>query len=314
MDSVLSRLVLHADDLGMNRAVTAGVLGGFRDGLLTSTSLLANAPDASAALEQWKTLLAEHAAGSLPSAARRKKLDDPLRPFDLGVHLNLTQGRPLSGLYPAELLDSEGRFPSIFTLFARLSRYGGRLQAAVLAELAAQVQMVCDCGLRPTHLNGHQYIEMLPVVREVMPELLSRFRLGVVRVACEPGLWRSTVLRGQVGHWPLAAVKHLFARRFRARMDRLKIMHPAAFFGTAHAGRVDLGLLRRFLISAGPNRLVEIALHPGEPPEGVSSEDQAAGWQDPLAGWRPNELRMLTSAELAGYLASTGWRLGRLSL
>jgi predicted glycoside hydrolase/deacetylase ChbG (UPF0249 family) len=312
MDSAPSRLVLHADDLGMSRAVTAGVLSGFRDGLLTSTSLLANAPDAAAALEQWKILLAEHAGGGLPSATRRKKLDDPLHPFDLGVHLNLTQGRPLCEGYPAELLDSKGRFPGVFALFARLSRQGGRFQAAILAELAAQVRVVCDRGLRPTHLNGHQYIEMLPVVREIVPELLSRFRLGVVRVAWEPGLWRSTVLRGQFGRWPLAAVKRLFAQRFRAQMDSLRAQHPAAFFGTAHAGCVDLGLLRRFLTSAGSNRLVEVALHPGEPAEGVAPEDRAAGWHDPLADCRPNELRMLTSAALAGYLESAGWRLGRL--
>jgi predicted glycoside hydrolase/deacetylase ChbG (UPF0249 family) len=211
------------------------------------------------------------------------------------------------------VLDSEGRFPSVFALFARLGHRGDRFQAAIRAELIAQAQMVCDQGLRPTHLNGHQYIEMLPVVREIVPELLNRFGITVVRVPCEPGLWRSTVLRGQFGRWPLAAVKHLFAQRFRTRMDALRVIHPAAFFGTAHAGCIDLGLLRRFLADARPNQLVEVALHPGETSEGVSPEDQAAGWHDPLADWRPNELRMLTSAELAEFLASAGWRLGRLS-
>ena len=40
------RLVLHADDFGMSRAVTDGILRGFQYGLLTSTSVLVNAPDA----------------------------------------------------------------------------------------------------------------------------------------------------------------------------------------------------------------------------------------------------------------------------
>ncbi len=297
----------------MDQAVTAGVLRGFRQGLLTSTSLLANAPDALGALEQWKALLAEHAAGRLPSAASRKQLDDPLRPFDLGVHLNLTQGRPLSGGYPAELLDSERRFLGIFALFARLQRSRGRFRAAILAELTAQVQVVCDHGLRPTHLNGHQYIEMLPAVSEVVAELLKGFDIRVVRLAWEPGLWRSTVLRGQFGRWPLAAVKHLFARRFRRRMDAIGVLHPAVFFGTAHASRVDLRLLGRFLANAGANRLVEVALHPGEVSAGAAPEDRAGGWHDPLAHWRPDELRMLVSAELPAYLESTAWRLGRLT-
>ena len=96
-------------------------------------------------------------------------------------------------------------------------------------------------------------------------------------------------------------------------MDGLGVRHPAVFFGTAHAGRIDLRLLGQFLAAAGANRLVEIALHPGEAAEGVAPGERAAGWLDPLAACRPNELRMLSSAELAAYLESAGWRLGRLA-
>jgi chitin disaccharide deacetylase len=328
------RLVLHADDLGMNRAVSEGILRGFREGLLTSTSLLANAPDADRALQRWKELTAEHFAGGLPSATVRIQLGDAGRPFDLGVHLNLTQGRPLTdSRYPTELLDVEGRFPGIFGLFARLQRYGTRFHAAVQAELEQQVQVVCDHGLRPTHLNGHQYIEMLPAVTQLLPRLLDRFGIQVVRVALEPSLWRTTVLRAQPWKWPMARLKRAFAGRFLARIDVLGVAHPDAFFGTIHAGSVDLPLLRQFLKKGVRNQLrrtiaggagipvcrstksgtVEVGLHPGEAAEGESAQDQTAGWHDPLAAARPNELRMLLSAELPTLLQSAGWRLGRLA-
>lgn len=308
-----ARLVLHADDLGMNRATGEGILRGFRHGLLTSASLLANAPDAGRALQQWKRLLEEHAAGGLPSAAARDRLDDADRPFDLGVHLNLTQGRPLCGSrYPAELLDPDGRFLGVFALFARLQRHGQRCRAAIRAELDQQVQVVYDHGLRPSHLSGHQYIEMIPTVTEVVVELLARFGIGVVRVARERSLLRSTVLCGRFWKWPLTCVKHVFAGRFRRRMDALGVAHPDVFFGTAYAGGVDLPVLRQFLASTRNDRLVEVGLHPGEASKGVSPEDRANGWYDPLASLRPNELRMLVSAELPAYLESAGWRLGRL--
>lgn len=346
MDSTPSRLVLHADDLGMNRAVTEGVLRGFREGLLTSTSLLANAPDAGRALQQWKALLAEHAAGKLPSAAARARLDDPDRSFDLGVHLNLTQGRPLLASYPGELLDSHNRFPGVSALFVRLWRYGGKFQAAIRAELERQIQLVCDQGMQPTHLNGHQYIEMLPGVAPIMPELLGRFGIKTIRVAWEGSLWRSTVLCGQFWKWPMARVKRAFAERFRARMDALGAAHPDMFFGTVHAGGIDLDLMRRFLTSGSvserqsvpcsgracprclpsdmagkPARysdarcpLVEIGLHPGETAEDESPQERANGWHDPLAALRPKELQMLCSAELAAFMQSVGWRLGRLAM
>jgi chitin disaccharide deacetylase len=338
-----SRLILHADDLGMNRAVNEGIRRGFRHGLLTSASLLANAPDAAWGLEQWKVLSEERAGGQLPSAGARRKLGDLDYPFDLGVHVNLTQGRPLLGSYPAELLDATGRFPGVLALFARLRRGGDRFRAPIRAELERQVQVVLDHGLRPTHLNGHQYIEMMPGVSAIVLEVMERFAIHVVRVAHEPALFRTTVLNGfHVWRWPLALVKRHFAGRFRAMIDARAIAHPEAFYGTAHAGGVDLRLLRLFLAggrnvsggadipvcpkcrvlsgrqeclphSGGTCGLVEIALHPGEAAAEASPAQEANGWHDPLAALRPGELQMLVSAELAAGLESAGWLLGRLA-
>jgi hypothetical protein len=154
-------------------------------------------------------------------------------------------------------------------------------------------------------------------------------------VAWEPSLWQSTVLSGRFWQWPLSRVKRVFAARFRARMDTLGIAHTDVFFGTVSAGRVDLRRLRRFLAAEKGVRnhlskrlgklggnvaqkvpdtfsVVEIGLHPGEKAEAMSPEDRANGWHDPLAALRPNELQMVSSAELPAFLGSVGWRFGRL--
>jgi predicted glycoside hydrolase/deacetylase ChbG (UPF0249 family) len=310
-----SRLALHADDFGMNRAVSNGILHGFRHGLLTSTSVLSNAPDAARALSQWKGLLVEQSNGRLPSADVRRRLGDPECPFDLGVHLNLTQGRPLGDRYPAELLDPEGRFPGIFSLFARLRQSGDKLREAIREEWRQQIQFLCDHGLRPTHLNGHQYVEMLPATSELVPGLMERFGIKAVRLALEPALLRNIALHGfQIAKWPLARVKHLFAATFRTLVDARRIAHPDAYYGTAHAGGVDLKLLQLFLASSQRHQFIEIGLHPGQSAEEPSPEDLANGWSDPLALARPKELEMLVSEELPRCLQSRGRSLGRLQL
>jgi chitin disaccharide deacetylase len=310
-----SRLALHADDFGMNRAVTDGTLQGFRQGLLTSTSVMANAPDASRALGEWKELLAEQSNGELPSRDVRRRLGDQECPFDLGIHLNLTQGRPLGDRYPTELLDSEGRFPGIFTLFARLLRSHGKFRNAIRDEWRQQIHVLCDHGLPPTHLNGHQYVEMLPAAVDIVPELMEEFGIKAVRVARELGLLRNTALhRLQIARWPLARVKRAFAERFRKFIDSRRIPHPDAFYGTAHAGGVDLKLLQLFLTSSRNDRFIEVGLHPGQPAAKTSPEDEKSGWSDPLADARPAELQMLVSEELPRCLESSNWRLGRLQL
>ena len=315
-DDLLSgrRIALHADDLGMNRGVTDGILQGFERGLLTSTSVLANGPDAARALECWRQLEARRAAGSLASAPRRGRLHDPPRPFDLGIHLNLTQGRPLTGSrYPAALVDADGRFPGIFGLFRRLRRCGDSAAAAIEEELTSQVQFMLDRGHRPGHLNGHQYIELLPVVDRIVISLLERFEIPVVRVARERSWRRSRTWPGiGTSQWLIGGLKRVFAGRFHRQVSASKVFFAEVFFGTMTAGTTTLETMRAFLAGVPDFQLAEIGMHPGGRSEMDIAAATAGGWHDPLADLRPRELEMVVSDELEELLAARGCRLGRL--
>lgn len=308
------RLILHADDFGMSPAVNRGILAGFSEGLLTSTSLLANAPGFTEAIEGWNELQARHAHGQLPSQRARESLGDPARPFDLGVHLNLTQGRPLTGgAFPKALLDHDGCFLSVFRLLPRLIGAGRRHRAAIRDELCVQIDRVLESGIAPTHLNGHQYVEMLPVVADIVPELLDTYRIGAVRVAWEPHLTRTTLLRRfQPAPWGLAQVKRLFAFDFLVRVRKSSVRHPDRYFGTAHAGRIDVALIGDFL-GAGSHGVTEIGIHPGTLPTAAELAATTPDWHDPLASDRPQELACLTSTGLVDLLASRHIELTRLA-
>jgi predicted glycoside hydrolase/deacetylase ChbG (UPF0249 family) len=305
------RVVLHADDLGLNLAVSEGIFQGLKEGLLTSASLLANAPHAAEALAGWKDLLHDQRAGQLPSAELRRRLDDPQQPFDLGIHLNLTQGRPLTAdRYPAELLDEAGRFPGPFALFGRLCGASTRFKAQLEVELCSQIEFMLDRGLKPTHLNGHQYVEMMPALAPVIPRIIEQYAIPAVRVPAERS-WLSSFLPGFRGvNAVLAMVKGFYAAKFLRTIDRQGIVHPDAFFGSSHAGCIDLPLIERFL--ARPQfSIAEIALHPGcDTTDGPCDLDDA--WHDPLAAARPKELEMLLSPQLGEFLVRRRLKLGRV--
>ena len=312
------RLMLHADDFGMNSAVNCGIVRGFTHGLLTGTSLLANAPGCDDAIRLWKSLDEDRQRGDLPSAETRCQLADPLAPFDLGVHLNLTQGRPLTGYaFPGELLDDRGNFIGIFGLFRRLNRKRHRYQPALQQELGCQIERLLDSGLSLRHLNGHQYIELIPSVAELIPGLARRYQLPIVRLARETGLWQSTVLpRRRWVAWLLAQVKRHFADQLALRLDRAGILHPQAFYGTAHAGLVTFEVLQQFLSEPLAGETVEIGMHPGTLPSPACCSPLPASqsaWEDPLAGTRVDELDLLQSHLLADWLNSRGVRLSRFS-
>jgi predicted glycoside hydrolase/deacetylase ChbG (UPF0249 family) len=178
-------------------------------------------------------------------------------------------------------------------------------------EAAAQIEFLKMRGVHPTHLNGHQYIELLPGLRDTLQGLMARYGIDRLRVARERALARTTLFgRLQAANWALAHVKRFYAVRLEREAQAWNVEFPDAFFGTSHAGRVDLPLVRQFLASGRRARLIEIGLHPAV--AGVTSNTPADGWSDPLATVRPRELEMLTSPQLVEVIRAHGMSLGRL--
>lgn len=312
-------VVMHADDFGFNGEITRGIIDGFDSGLLTSTALLANAPVAEEAVDAWKSLVRRQRGGRLASAAARRRLDDDGTVFDLGVHLNLTQGKPLTGrTFPPQLLDARGSFLPPGKLFIRLVGKRNEHRDALRAELSAQIEFLTARAITPTHLNGHQYVELMPVVSGLVAELARCYSIAIVRVPREPGHGATSLRPGLRGaNWLLSQIKQAFARRFAARIAAAGLRRPAAYFGSSHAGRIDPRICELFLRASSGQGLVEIALHPGfaaaEDSPDRRSADTRPEWNDPLAALRPAELAWLRSPDLVDLLLRHGFRLGRLS-
>ena len=307
-------LFLHADDFGMSRHVTAGIVDGFSNGILTSTSILANAPGFDDGVAQWKGLETIRASGRLRSEARARLGDSTEQPFDLGVHLNLTQGSPITTGFPKELLNQQGQFPGIGGMFRRVIQAKSRWQIAIQNELSAQIGRVVDSGLSPTHLNGHQYVEILPAVSELIPELLQRFQIPIVRVALEPCVSNSLRCTSRpLINAAMALVKRHFAKAFHKQARHLRLACPTCFCGTGHAGRVTADLMLRFVQAAQGQANLEIGLHPGQAPLPSDMPEMNGGWFDPLSDLRPIELQMLQNVATAERLSAAGCILGRLA-
>lgn len=315
-------LCLHADDFGMNPAVNAGILRSLETGLLTSTSVLANAPAADAALSAWSRLDLIRRSPGFPGRSLRHRVSDRCASFDLGVHFNLTQGRPLTAEFPEELLDRDGCFPGIFSLFAKLGRLPAQTVAgtparrtadAIARELRAQVEVVTAHGLVPTHFNGHQYIELIPVVGGIVIALAREYGIDTIRVAREPQIMRYALSRdaGPV-QAALGLVKRQYAQRFARAVATARLTSPAAYFGTLHAGKITTELLDAFLEAGRRYRSVEIGLHPAEVVRGTNGVAASPEWSDPLAEVRPRELDWLCAPTTADLIAASGYELGRL--
>lgn len=129
-------LIVHADDVGMTHAVNAATTQALESGLVSSASLMVPCP--------WFPEIADYAK-SHPDA-------------DFGLHLTLTSERVYYRWGPVaskskvpSLLDENGYFHHDWTAATHVD------PKEVELELRAQIDRAIAMGIRPTHLDSHQY-------------------------------------------------------------------------------------------------------------------------------------------------------------
>lgn len=140
------RVILNADDLGYDPAVSEGILRSMREGVVTSATLMVNTP------------FSEDAARAA-------------RGLSLGLHLNLARWAPLSRAFPRSLL-SEGAFHE---------PWASRLTAdTVASEVEAQLERLAALtGAPATHLDVHKHLHRLPQVLEGVARVAAPRKLPV---------------------------------------------------------------------------------------------------------------------------------------
>jgi predicted glycoside hydrolase/deacetylase ChbG (UPF0249 family) len=129
-------LIVHADDLGETHAVNAAAIKALQGGTINSASLMVPCP--------WFPEIADYAK-SHPDA-------------DFGLHLTLTSERVYYRWGPVASVD---RVPSLVDqngYFHHDWKEGEPIDAKeVEIELRAQIERALAMGVRPTHLDSHQY-------------------------------------------------------------------------------------------------------------------------------------------------------------
>src|SRR5882762_500961 len=129
-------LIVHADDVGATHSVNAATIQGLESGLVNSASLMVPCP--------WFPEIADYAK-SHPGA-------------DFGLHLTLTSERVYYRWGPVaskdkvpSLVDENGYFHHDWKPATRIN------PKEVDLELRAQIDRAYAMGIRPTHLDSHQY-------------------------------------------------------------------------------------------------------------------------------------------------------------
>lgn len=264
------RLIVNADDYGYFPCVSRGIRAAAAAGRLTATGVLAN----SAGLDAQ---LAELAAVDV----------------DVGVHLNLSFGRPLTAALAGRLAAWGGEFPAVGRMALEVLQRRVTLNE-VGDEWRAQIA-ACGHGRQLWFLNSHQHIHMLPPLFPLARELAAEFaipHLRLTRAEWLPGCGFAGLLRNL-----LLQGMHTVNNRRLPRPQPLLL-------GLAHSGRLQAAGLRQLFRRLKPGGQYELMCHPGYFDAAQIADPGLIAYHDWAA-----ELALLLGAEFRDLLTEHGIRL-----
>ena len=145
-------VTINGDDFGMNESCTKAILRALREGLITDTTMMANGSFFDEAVQM----------------AKEFGMTDRI-----GVHFNLTEGRPLTeGITKAPLFVKDGVFHRVFLQQPRELDTAER--KAVFDELCAQAERIRRAGITITHADSHHYLHTYQALAPIFAEAIQR--------------------------------------------------------------------------------------------------------------------------------------------
>lgn len=238
----MRQLAVTADDFGLYRDLDPGIIEVCEKGVVTHVSLVANGEN----VDEAAKFLKNHPRTSI------------------GIHLNITEGKPLS--HPADLkplLNQEGNFlgPGKHLKVGLILTGHCRLTRAIEQEYRVQIEKVLSLGVKISQINAHGHLHLHPFLFGTVMRLALEYQIPFVRVVEEwpsldllteaPKPWGKTVLLSVLtwkAKWRSRSVKGVALNRSRGAFD------------SGHLTQLEC--LSRIL-SHLPDGFTELFCHPG---------------------------------------------------
>lgn len=265
-------LALCADDFGLAPGISAGISRLARAERLTAVSCITNTP-------HWET--------SAPQLARWPAS------VDTGLHINFTEGRPLS----PRLAKLWPRLPSLPVLIVR-AHLGLLPRAELRSEVHAQLAAFrAATGVAPKFIDGHQHVHHLPLLRGIILDMVEHVQpLPAVR-----NTGRVLGPGSAVKRW---LIENTGGRALARELSQRVFLHNPALLGAYDFVDPNYRALMQGWLAALPRAGGMVFCHPGKTAAGDPP--------DTIAAARARELAYLGSDVFAQDLAAAKVTLGRV--
>lgn len=176
----LSRVIINADDFGLNEHCSKAIAQAFREGLITDTTMMATG---------------EFFDEAVVLAKEQGFIDK------IGIHLNLTEGEPLTeDIKSCPRFVTNGRFNKQYSRSKPLTTDE---KAAIYKELTAQVEKIQQAGIRITHADSHHHIHTGVFIVPIAVKVCKEHGINKMRLHRNLGQLSSIkrFIKNKFNHW-----------------------------------------------------------------------------------------------------------------
>lgn len=155
----MCKVIINADDFGLNCSCTKAICQAFEEGLITDTTMVANGEafdEALAAIEKY----------GLQSKA--------------GIHFNLTECKPITEeIQKSPSFVNDGAFHGKINRTKSLSK---EEESAVYKEFSAQIERLEAAGIKVTHADSHHHIHTCPFIAPIFFRVCKEHNITKIRL------------------------------------------------------------------------------------------------------------------------------------
>jgi predicted glycoside hydrolase/deacetylase ChbG (UPF0249 family) len=258
-------LIINADDLGLSEGANKAVLSACEEGFLKSASICVNGEKFEDALKNV-----------LPRCPG----------LDVGVHLNIVEGRALGGT--TSLTDGKGNFNKGF--FQVLLKSGDKnfLRDAE-GEFRNQIEG-CQKYIKIHHIDSHVHIHAIPAIFRMTVKLAREYHIPCIRTQYERAYFVPRPKKIVTLKYPVNLLKigilNFFTRINRAAMKDSGLKTNDFIIGVGYTGMMDRDTILYGLRGLGDGSLVEAVIHP-------NTDTHAGEWRTLLDGELPKSITRL---------------------
>jgi predicted glycoside hydrolase/deacetylase ChbG (UPF0249 family) len=216
----MHNIIINADDFGMSKEITLAILFAMEQKLCLDTTLLVNFVDS------------ENAA----NLAIDKQIKQ-----NIGIHLNLTEGIPLT-----DNIKKEKRFCNEEGLFhykkrERIIHLSTTEKKAVYEELTSQIKLCRSFGIPISHADSHNHVHEEPGLLFIFTQVIKENKIPFLRISNNTG--------------PTSFTNKMYRNTYN-RVLAFNKLNGTNYFGSTSD-------YSNFSRSKTNNSITEIMVHPG---------------------------------------------------